>query len=75
MVTFIVTMASYITADQILPYLPVELKVFAPTIIGIIALIGNQWSEEERVLRAEAIKEEQLLAPAVSVSEDEKVDI
>jgi hypothetical protein len=52
-ISFIVTILSYLTVDQILPYLPTSLKVFAPSIIALIGLLATQLSEEKRVIVAE----------------------
>lgn len=53
--SFVVTILSYLTVDQILPYLPISLKVFAPSIIGLIAYFATQLSEEKRVVIAEEL--------------------
>ena len=54
--SFIATCASYITVDQLMPLLPTEFKIFAPTIVAVIAYIASQLSEEKRVIVAETIK-------------------
>ena len=59
-ISFIATILSYVTVDQLLPLLPTELKVFAPTIVAIIGYIATQLSEEKRIDVAEQLKTEEL---------------
>jgi hypothetical protein len=59
-ISFIATILSYITVDQLLPLLPTELKVFAPTIVAIIGYIATQLSEEKRIEVAQQMKTEEL---------------
>lgn len=73
-IAFIATCASYITVNQLLPFLPTEYKVFAPTIVGIIGYIATHLTEEKRVTVAENIKTEELTSSSTSLEGDDEDD-